>query len=128
MIASSWATASVFYGRQIGVTPPAGPIADTSWFAGSVRPGSSTRAAFTITANQTVSGSISAEWHARLSSTTITGATGGLGAPWLEGYGALKTLSPSAIPAGAGLIVFNATLPGRYLVTKRAYPRANPSP
>jgi len=121
MIASSWATASVFYGRQIGVTPPAGPIDDTSWFAGSVRPGSSTSAAFTITANQTVSGSISAEWHTRLSSTTITGTTGVLGAPWLEGYGALKTLSPSAIPAGADLMVVKASMPYSYLDTNGDY-------
>ena len=121
MIASSWATASVFYGRQIGVTPPAGPIDDTSWFAGSVRPGSSTSAAFTITANQTVTGSISAEWHTRLSSTTITGTTEVLGAPWLEGYGALKTLSPAAIPAGADLMVAKASMPYSYLDTNGDY-------
>jgi len=120
-IASAWATASVFYGRQVGVSPPDGPIDDTSWFAGTVRPGGSTSATFTIAANRTATGSISAEWHTRLSSTTLSGTTGFIGAPYLEGYGALLPLSALAIPAGADLMVARATMPYGYLDSNSDY-------
>ena len=119
-IAAPWASASVFYGRQIRVSPPAGPIDDTSWFAGSVHPGDSRAATFSIAANATISGSISAEWHTRLSSTILNGTTGVLGAGWLEGFGALRTL-PSAIPAGANLMVVRASMPYSYLDTNGDY-------
>jgi hypothetical protein len=126
-IAASWASASVFYGRQIGVSPPSGSIDDTSWFAGSLRPGSSGSATFTVAANGTQSGTISAKWHTRLSSTTLNGTTRILGVGWLEGYGALKTLLPSAIPAGTDLMVVRASMPYGYLDPNGNYVWANRS-
>ncbi len=122
LLAAPWAEESVFFGRQVGIAPPAGPIADTSWFAGSVHPGSSKSAAFTIAANATVSGSISPVWHTRLGSViTITGTTGTLGPGWLEGYGAIRPLSPLAIPAGADLMLVRASMPYSFLDTNGDY-------
>ncbi len=112
-----WAQAFGFYGQQLSVAPPARPIGDTSWFAGSLHPGQSTNASFEIeAASGTVSGTISAVWHTRLGSgLTILTNTSALAGRWLEGFGALSVLPPTAIPGSADLMVVRAIMPYNYL-------------
>ena len=124
-VASPWAAASVFYGEQIGLNSPEGPINDTSWFAGMVKPGGSTSAAFTITpASGTVSGTISAVWHSRMvASATYTGTTAVIpnGPGWIEGFGALQVLPQVNIPAAADLMVVRGIMPYNFLDTDGDY-------
>lgn len=127
MVSSPWASAYVFYGDdQVGPTPPSGPIGDPSWYAGAVRPGSSTAATFTTAAaSGTVSGSISAVFHSKMATSfTLTGTTGILPGPpgsWLEGYGAFNVLLPAAIPAAADLMVVRSGQPYTFLDTDGNY-------
>lgn len=117
-----WAQASVFYGQQVGVAPPQVPINDTSWFAGSVHPGTSTSAAFSIeAAGGSVSGTISAVWHTRLTSVLTISTTTTTIPGWLEGYGNLTVLAPSAIPASADLMVVRGIMPYNYLDSNGDY-------
>jgi len=113
-IADAWATAALSYGEQISVGPPGGPIPDTSWYAGSVRPGSSTSAVFTTTAAAgTASGSISAVWHTRIASLEFNNTTTDLGPGWVGGFGGFGYLwpLPTPIPAGADLMVVRSVMP-----------------
>lgn len=121
-VAAPWSSAYVFYGQQVGPNPPVGPIADTSWFAGAVKPGSSTSTSFTITpARGSVSGTVAPVWHTRLAGTiTRTGITRPLpGAPgsWLEGFGEFEGRPPATIPIppSARLMVVRGSMPYSYL-------------
>ncbi len=110
-IAAPWGSASLFYDQQVGTAPPEGPIDDTSWFAGPVRPGESTAAEFTVApADGTVSGSISAVWHRRIDSMSISGVTGPLTGWPVFGNGWLNVLSLTDIPANADLMLVRSAI------------------
>lgn len=119
-VSGPWSSASVFYGAEIGANPPAGPIGDTSWFAGAVKPGAATSASFTTTpATGSVSGTIAAVSHIRMPTSIVrTGTTALLpGAPgsWLEGVGAFEVLLSTDIPVTADLMVVRAGMPYSFL-------------
>ena len=111
----AWASAFNAYREHISVAPPAGPIPDTSWFAGSVRPGGSSSTAFTLApARGTMNGTLAAVWHSRISSITLIGTTDVLGAGWAEGYGDLRPLL-TPIPPATDLMVVRSAIPFAFL-------------
>jgi len=120
-IANAWATAAEYYPDQITANAPPGPIDDTSWFAGSVRPGALTTATFkTAPATGSVSGTISAVWHNRIGSVAFNNTTGFIGAAWLGGYGYLWPLA-GPIPAGTDLMVVRGVMPYDYFDSDANY-------
>lgn len=116
-----WATGSAFYGPQLGGAPPPGPIPDTSWFAGAVRPGETAATAFNVTAAGASSGTPIAAWHVRTGILTRTGTTRNLGSGWLEGYGELVPLASTDVPASTDLMVVRASIPYRYFDSNYDY-------
>lgn len=116
MLTGAYASAFAGYGREVSLAPPEGPIADASWYAGSVRAGSATGATFTVESpGGSLSGTVAAVWHARVSTISLSGTTRTIGAGWLEGYGDVLTLAPGDIPVGADLMVVKSAMPYDFL-------------
>ncbi|MHA1712279.1 MAG: S8 family serine peptidase [Candidatus Freyarchaeota archaeon] len=102
-------------------SPPDGPIVDSSWFAGVVKPGSSVRAIFTIEnpTDDRVRMKITPVVHKQVGATlTYEGSTYNLTEAglvgWLEGYGDLIVMDKTLIPSEAELMVVSLTVPYQY--------------
>ena len=110
----SWSAAGAFFGYPLQVSPPTGPINDTGWFAGAVRPSNSTSAEFIITnpTNDTITATITPLLHEQIGDTAIHyGETAPLEG-WLEGYGD-RFIMPM-MPGGSELMVVTLAVPFSY--------------
>lgn len=106
-LAVPWAAASNFYGHQVGPGAPFAQVPDTSWFAGTVKPGDAATTEFTIQGTGGTT-ALSAVVHQRLATLARTGSTSDLGAGWLEGYGALVPLETAELTPGSDLMLVRA--------------------
>ena len=112
----AWFMAYESLGDPLQLSPPIGPVNDTSWFAGIVHPDDSTSAKFTVTnpTNHNITADIVPLVHEQISTTIVhKGNTTSLEG-WLDGYGAQFTLNVSEIPPEADLMVATLTVPYTY--------------
>ncbi len=118
----SWSSASGFFEDPLQASPPTGPIDDDGWFAGTVRPGNSTSAEFTITnpTGSTITAKITPVVHEQIGSIVYSGITKPMNG-WLEGFGDQFNVDLSTMPAGTDLIVASLTVPYSYFDLNKDY-------
>ncbi len=109
-VQSAWAFYQAFFGDYLASRPPMGPISDTGWFAGNVKPGSSSSAEFTVN-NPTataVSAKITPMVYEQVDVKSYLNVTG----PILDTrWGHVALLNISEIPSGTDLMTVTLTVP-----------------
>lgn len=126
-IVDAWATSYSSLGEPLSFEPPAAPINDVNWFAGTIAPGESAATEFTIenTANQSVIATITPVTHEQIgTSLTYSGYTGMMPFDWLMwwspmlpdgwSWGNLTILDLSDIPSETELMVASLRVPYGY--------------
>jgi len=114
-IQHAWSLASAFLGYPLQGGLPSGPINDVSWFAGTLRPGSSASADFTITnpTNSPVTATVKSVVHEQVGTTTTYSGKTALINNWAD-WGNLTVLNIASIPSDAELMVVTLNVPYSY--------------
>jgi subtilisin family serine protease len=119
-IAYAWATSYNSLGEPLSFAPPAMPIGDVNWFAGTINPGESAITEFTIEnpANQSIVATITPVTHEQVGSSLVySGYTEMMPFDWISwdwSWGNLTKLKLSDIPSGTELMVASLWVPYEY--------------